>query len=77
MIHVYIEITAKFPFSFNEISLIRGSVNNSNSYRFGFWQMSFKENIFNVIREEILLLKTQVVSNIPGNPTSASISVTM
>ena len=37
--------------SFNEISLIRKSVNNSNSYRFSFWQTGFKENIFNVIRK--------------------------
>ena len=37
--------------SFNEISLIRKSVNNPNSYRFSIWQIGFKENIFNVIRK--------------------------
>ena len=40
-----------FVESFNEISLIRRSVNNSNSHRFDFWQMEFKENIFSVIRK--------------------------
>ena len=47
--------------SFNEISLMWWSVNNSNSYRLGFWQIDFK---------------AQVVSNIAGNPTTVSIPVT-
>ena len=37
--------------SFNEISLIRRSVNSFSSYWFGSWQIDFKENILSVIRE--------------------------
>ena len=63
MVQIYVEISKNVSFfscikfrkifieSFNEISLIRKSVNNSNSYRLGLWQMDFKEKIFNVIRK--------------------------
>ena len=61
MVQIYVEISKNVSFfiscikfrkifieSFNEISLIRRSENNSNNYQLGFWQMDFKENIFNV-----------------------------
>ena len=62
MVQIYVEMAKNVSFSiscikfrkmviesFNEISFIRRSVNNCNSYRLGFWQMDFKENIFSVI----------------------------
>ena len=70
----------KFPKIFIErfsgTSLISRSVNNSNSYWFGVWQMDFKKKSFNVITIKILLCIARVVSNIEGIPSSVSISVT-
>ena len=65
-----------FTESFNEISLIPRSVNNSNSYWFGFWQIDFREKKFNVIMKQIILCIIRVVSNRAGHPTPISILVT-
>ena len=58
MVQIYVEFSKNVSFfiscikflkifieSFDEISLIWRSVNNSNSYRLAFWQIDFKGNI--------------------------------
>ena len=59
MVQIYVKVSKNVSFfiscikfrkifeSFDEISLIRRSVNNANNYRLGFWQVDFKMSLGN------------------------------
>ena len=56
--------------------MVRGTVNNSDSYRLSFLEFDLKEDVFNFFRKEVLFDIPQVISYIAGNPAPFSAPVT-